>query len=178
MELTKPIQNVVGTDIFRARLEKKYGSQIIDHHLEQGFGVYEFANGDEVRYWDERKLIGNPFGRRGKDNKIPAHFTNTKYSEFGYKPKGESKFITNTLMSFGAGDIAYAKRIGLSDADIRQAYKEGIGNADDVREALDKFVLQQIEVRSIPASKIHYSVGNKSKTKRNRRVSTGLGTVR
>jgi len=175
MELTRQIKNVIGVDLFKSRIEQKYGSPIIGHHQEQGIGVYELANGDEVKYWDEMKLIGNSFGRRGKDNKIPAHFTNTKYSEWGYKRKGSSEFVTNYPISFEAGTLAYARRIGLSEAQIKQAEKEGVGNELDTFARLDAWKSQ---VASNPSHKTTYSVSCRGDKKRKSSPSSSLGTTR
>ena len=138
-EFTKQIRGVNDYERFKSLVEQKYNSKVIGHYQEKGIGVLELANGDEVKYWDDKKLIGNPFGRRGKDNRIPAHFTKTKYSEWGYKVKGDDKFITNYAVKFGADTLAYAKSLGLTQAQIRKAEASGAGNADDERLALREF---------------------------------------
>ena len=61
MKLTQGIRNVNDYDKFKERVAKKYDSKVVGHHQEEGIGVLELANGDEVKYWDEKKLIGNPF---------------------------------------------------------------------------------------------------------------------
>ncbi len=170
-ELTRQIRDINDYDKFKERIEKKYGSKVVGHHQEQGIGVLELANGDEVKYWDDRKLIGNPFGKGG------SHFTKTKYSEFGYKAKGEPKFEINWAMKFGAGTIGYAKRIGLTDTQIRQAERAGIGNADDVRRELDKLAsplepwerdLGRADVRGIDTP---HKAKNRKPTRKVKRVS-------
>jgi len=150
MELTRQIREVRGIDEFKKRLEKKYGHKVVDSYQKQGIPVFILSNGDEVEAWDEKKLIGNPFGRRKKGGGIPAHFAQTKYSETGYKSKGDTKFRTNYAMKFGAGTIGYAKGIGLTDTQIRQAERAGVGNADDIRAELDKLVSKPASAKPVP----------------------------
>ena len=136
--LTKQVKNIGDFADFKARIEKKYGSKIVDGSSEMGYSHFILANGDKVRYDDDSKLIGNPFHHK-KGGGSYSHMTKPHYSEDGYKPKGGKDFDVNWPMSFGAGTKVYAKSIGLSDAEIKQAESAGMGNDDDVRRKLDKF---------------------------------------
>ena len=137
---TKQISNIDDRDRFKSLIEKRYGSKIIGHYQEKGFGIFELENGDEVRYLDEKKLIGSPFGPKGARG---AHFTKTKYSEFGYKHKGGNVFKFNYAIKFGEGTKAYAKKLGLTDAQIREAEAAGISNAEHPFDALREFAREK-----------------------------------
>ena len=137
--LTKQVKNIGDFDDFKARIEKKYGSKIVDGSSERGYSHFILANGDKVQYDDDSKLIGNPFHHK-KGGGSYSHMTKPHYSEDGYKPKGGKDFDVNWPMSFGAGTLAYAKSIGLTDTQIRKAQASGLANVDDVREELRKLV--------------------------------------
>ncbi len=104
----RQIRNVTDLDEFKHRIEKKYDQKIDSRYSHQGYTILVLQNGDEIRVDEDKKLIGNPFGRKGARG---AHFTKTKYSEFGIKKSGTPSFEFNYVSPMGAGMLARAKAI-------------------------------------------------------------------
>ena len=138
--LVKAISGVTDRNTFIQKIENKYGSKVKETYHDHGYEFFILANGDEIQIDVDFKSRGKGYGIRGKGGSLSPYKSNHyEYSEFGYKPKGKDKFSSESyLWHFGAGHIAFAKAIGLSDTQIKQAEKDGIPHIDDVLEELAK----------------------------------------
>lgn len=109
------ISNVPDYELFKQKLEEKYGQPIIDHHMENGFTILDLENGDAIRIDETKKLVGNPFAKHAP-GKIGSHFTKPKYSFFGYRKSGQQGFEFGDTIQNGKG---YHFR------EVQQALSEG-----------------------------------------------------